>query len=1037
MDDPPPDFVPSESDYVVNHEAMETPRGVVGQRTVLVVTGRWTGGSNINPTTVRNTTIADSATSLRGYLGAVSQGKLNLSGDLVADVDFGTRPQTCTTSTVRDKAVAQARAQGYDRANYDYLFVAMPYLGSCNWGGIAQLPGSWAMSNGTPSLSLWVHEFGHNLGFGHGSTFVNCPSNGSEVSAPVHCATKQNGDSGDPMLGGGTKEYPANYRLQAGWLTEDKAELVARSGTYRLNTLGTDGTQLLMLDRPQGWSRLTLEYRQPSAYDTFSPDDNRVRGVWARYSDMARTTTKNKQLDGTPETGTTQDPTLTQGKILVDEEAHARIEICSVDRTGAIVAVAVGNDSPAYCPGDFLIGEASSGSGSALTHVRWYADVAPGATLRIGDEITLTGMADFRRSIGTLKNSAFLDGLPAGLEATQVSGGLAWDSTGKYWRHDAGPGRYTYRVVVRVGADAPTQWAPRFKVQGYSQPDWRTMTSPYQVGAADFLIGEASSGSGSALTHVRWYADVAPGAKLRIGDEVTLTGMADFRRSIGTLKNSALLDGLPAGLEAIHVSRALAWNSTGKYWRHDAGPGQYIYRVVVRVGADAPTQWAPRFKVQGYSQPDWRTMTSPYQVGAADLLIGEASSGSGSSLTHVRWYADVAPGAKLRIGDEVTLIGMADFRRSTGTLKNSAFLDGLPAGLEATQVSSALAWNSAGKYWRHDAGPGQYIYRVVVRVGADAPTQWAPRFKVQGYSQPDWRTMTSPYQVGAADLLIGEASSGSGSSLTHVRWYADVAPGAKLRIGDEVTLIGMADFRRSTGTLKNSAFLDGLPAGLEATLVSSALAWNSAGKYWRHDAGPGQYTYRVVVRVGADAPTQWAPRFKVQGYSQPDWRTMTSPYQVGAADLLIGEASSGSGSSLTHVRWYADVAPGAKLRIGDEVTLTGMADFRRSTGTLKNSAFLDGLPAGLEATQVSRALAWNSAGKYWRHDAGPGQYTYRVVVRVGADAPTQWAPRFKVQGYSQPDWRTMSSPYQIGADDGTPHPEDAADKSSLPSRKTP
>ncbi|KWI32621.1 hypothetical protein WM04_13480 [Burkholderia ubonensis] len=128
--------------------------------------------------------------------------------------------------------------------------------------------------------------------------------------------------------------------------------------------------------------------------------------------------------------------------------------------------------------------------------------------------------------------------------------------------------------------------------------------------------------------------------------------------------------------------------------------------------------------------------------------------------------------------------------------------------------------------------------------------------------------------------LVGTVQAPETNPLTSVQWYSDTAPGTTLGIGDVVTLLGRADFRRTGGTLKNRALLHGLPVGLEAIVVSPELQWDATNKFWHHDSPPGEFTYLVKVRVGPGAPGVWAPQFRVDGEGSSGWRQISPPYTI-------------------------------------------------------------------------------------------------------------------------------------------------------------
>ncbi len=119
--------------------------------------------------------------------------------------------------------------------------------------------------------------------------------------------------------------------------------MITQSGLYRLTKLGAPGAQLYLINRPGlKPAQLAMEFRAPTPFDHFPVDDNRVNGVWIRYTTMAASV-DNTQVDGTPETSSTADPTFVGGKRFRDDETGTTIEVCSATNSGAVVAVSVGS----------------------------------------------------------------------------------------------------------------------------------------------------------------------------------------------------------------------------------------------------------------------------------------------------------------------------------------------------------------------------------------------------------------------------------------------------------------------------------------------------------------------------------------------------------------------------------------------------------------------------------------------------------------------------------------------------------------------
>lgn len=330
---------------------------VVGVKTVLLIAGRWAGDREVNMTALYAGTFAQQPGSVYDYLLKASMGKLILQGTTI-QAQFPMPADSGFNGEMKD-AEAAARAQGYEPNNYDYVWIAHD---NGTGGAQGEMPGRRIAVRDSRygGHYIWAHEFGHNLGYSHEAdfgglfdTYVNCPAAGNSVTAPEGCGTKRYGDTGDPVQGSNAVPalYPANNRWYAGWLDDSQAAVINKTGLYRLGVLGHAGPQLYLIDRGANKSpkQIALEYRQPTPpYDNFSTSDNRVSGVWVRYTTMGERVS-NVQLDGTPQTVSTADPTFLPGHELAD--AAALIYVCSTDTKGATIAVTLlDNGRPSCTP---------------------------------------------------------------------------------------------------------------------------------------------------------------------------------------------------------------------------------------------------------------------------------------------------------------------------------------------------------------------------------------------------------------------------------------------------------------------------------------------------------------------------------------------------------------------------------------------------------------------------------------------------------------------------------------------------------------
>lgn len=359
---PDTDFAYDERDAIPSNAPLPKPgvnqRPVVGTKKVLVSVVHWQGEKILNKPLIEKHTLSTDPDSLRSYILAASHGKLTLTGQVI-EYTSGPRPQRCITWEAGDplplplsieEGKKAASAQGINPDSFDYVINIIECGGSASAYAPGRTMGVYAQA-GSPHV--YKHEFGHNLGYHHGSTYIKCPKRDGTVLAPhemdpIECAIAGYGDTGDSVSGGATL-YPANNRWYSGWLDDSQAAVIGKTGLYRLGILGGSGPQLYLINRPgQTPSQLALEYRKPTSFDNFPPGDNRVNGVWVRYTAMGGSLL-NTQLDATPETATTLDPTLRPGNILKDTGTRITVKVCNTFDDGAVLAVAVNGEALPIC----------------------------------------------------------------------------------------------------------------------------------------------------------------------------------------------------------------------------------------------------------------------------------------------------------------------------------------------------------------------------------------------------------------------------------------------------------------------------------------------------------------------------------------------------------------------------------------------------------------------------------------------------------------------------------------------------------------
>ncbi|WP_244130174.1 carbohydrate-binding protein [Burkholderia sp. BCC0044] len=320
-------------------------RPLLGDKSVLLMVTHFNDSKPADSEVVRKAVFGDGDdhASLRRYLEVASRGKLTLHGQTLDSVNLGERPATCDSGAIRAAARNAALARGVNPDKFNYLFVDLPRMSSCNWGGLAATPGNWILSNASGhGYWMWSHEFGHNLGAKHPGSLVDCPTPGGTVEVGGACRAGKIDDPADTMGGGGRRLYPASYQLFAGWLGAADVPEIHADGTYRLAPLWGDapGAKAYRIARADG-STLWLEFRQPQrGFDDWKSDDPFVNGVIVRTVAHGGNVVTNTLVDAMPGSPAgMKDAPLMPGHALHDTLSGKIITVQSVGPDGAVVDV--------------------------------------------------------------------------------------------------------------------------------------------------------------------------------------------------------------------------------------------------------------------------------------------------------------------------------------------------------------------------------------------------------------------------------------------------------------------------------------------------------------------------------------------------------------------------------------------------------------------------------------------------------------------------------------------------------------------------
>ncbi|VWD61012.1 carbohydrate-binding protein [Burkholderia lata] len=446
-------------------------RPMLGDKSVLLMVTHFNDSKPADSEIVRKAVFGDGDdyASLRRYLEVASRGKLTLHGQTLDSVNLGDRPATCDSGAIRTAARNAALARGVNPDKFNYLFVDLPKMSSCNWGGLAAMPGNWILSNASGhGYWMWSHEFGHNLGASHPGSLVDCPTPGGTVEVGGACRAGKIDDPSDTMGGGGRRLYPASYQLFAGWLGEADVPEINGDGTYRLAPLWGDapGAKAYRIARADG-STLWLEFRQPlRGFDDWKSDDAFVNGVIVRTVAHRSNGLTNTLVDAMP--GSAQgmkDAPLMPGNALHDTLSGKIVTVKSVGPDGAVVEVK--NDG-LLLPQAVVTGPQKAAAGAAV--------VLSGAS-SLGERLSYAWTA------------------PAGIDAKPNGAELRFAAPALEQERD-----YAFDLTV-TNANSYTSQAThvvKVKAQEIVPPPQAAISGPATVdgGATVTLSGAASTGKG-------------------------------------------------------------------------------------------------------------------------------------------------------------------------------------------------------------------------------------------------------------------------------------------------------------------------------------------------------------------------------------------------------------------------------------------------------------------------------------------------------------------------------------------------------------
>jgi hypothetical protein len=241
-------------------------------------------------------------------------------------------------ATLADEAAAAA---GVVLSQFPRRVYAFPQTGACGWWGLGNVGGnpSRAWINGSYTLKVVGHEFGHNLGNYH-SNSQPCDSAG--------CSTTEYGDDHDIMGNPTSGHLTAFQKERLGWLNYGASppiQTVGAGGTYWVDAMSAPGggtKALKILKSVDGSGRRTYFYVEARTDSGF--DSGVTPGVLVHTGSEA-TPNSSLQFD-LDRVSSSFDSILDAGQTLTDPASGVSITTTSFSASGASLNVSY---TPAAC----------------------------------------------------------------------------------------------------------------------------------------------------------------------------------------------------------------------------------------------------------------------------------------------------------------------------------------------------------------------------------------------------------------------------------------------------------------------------------------------------------------------------------------------------------------------------------------------------------------------------------------------------------------------------------------------------------------
>ena len=317
----------------------------IGQRSMLVIPVEFANSSPPSTKQALEEGFFGDTDSLSHYYQIVSKNKLSVNGIITEKIVLSISPTTCDYLTWTNTLDSVAENRGYVLSDFDNIFYVLPGDGVyCPFLGAADLGGRRAWSKvGHVDLSIFAHEYGHNLGMMHAGTYDCGPR---QVDMLSNCTIDEYGDRYS-LMGktlNNVNQLNAPHKVQMGWIDSSAVHTVSKDETVVLSAheLEMTGIQAVRIWSGGDKGNYFLSFRKAVNYDADLPADL-FEGTHIHFTPNDAWT---YFVDTTPQSDTSastyldfQDAPLTDGSMFIDESAG--VSVTQLSHTSDAVTVSI------------------------------------------------------------------------------------------------------------------------------------------------------------------------------------------------------------------------------------------------------------------------------------------------------------------------------------------------------------------------------------------------------------------------------------------------------------------------------------------------------------------------------------------------------------------------------------------------------------------------------------------------------------------------------------------------------------------------